>query len=59
MAARLKRVEENLEAAMGQLDQRPVIPYNRMAEWGTNGRIKPDAAIHSPFIRRKQYLTLE
>jgi len=36
-----------------------VIPFNRMAEWGTDGRIKPDAAIHSPFIRRRQKLDLE
>jgi NAD(P)H dehydrogenase (quinone) len=59
VTARLKRVEENLATAMGQLDQRPVIPFNCMAEWGTNGRIKPDAAVHSPFIRRKQILALE
>jgi NAD(P)H dehydrogenase (quinone) len=59
VAARLKRVEENLASAMDQLDQRPIIPFNRMAEWGTNGRIKSDAAVHSPFIRRKQRLTLE
>ena len=57
--ARLKRIEENLEAELGGLDRRPAIPFNRMEEWGADGRIKPGAAIHSPFIRRKQTLALE
>ena len=59
VTARLQRIEEDLYAEMGQLDRRPSIPFNRVAEWGTDGRIKPGAAIHSPFIRRKQSLALE
>jgi len=59
VAARLKRVEEDLRAALGQLDRRPAIPFNRMAEWGANGRIRPEAAVHSPFIRKRQVLALE
>ncbi|HVR65758.1 MAG TPA: hypothetical protein VMT98_03920 [Verrucomicrobiae bacterium] len=59
MTARLKRIEEDLHAETAQLDRRPSIPFNRMEEWGADGRIKPGAAIHSPFIRRKQMLTLE
>jgi NAD(P)H dehydrogenase (quinone) len=43
--ARLKRVEENLGARLRGLDQVPLIPFNRMAEW--------------PFIRRRQQLDLE
>ena len=57
--ARLKRVEANLADALGSLDRRAVIPFNRMAEWGANGRIVAEAAVHSPFIRRKQQLELE
>jgi NAD(P)H dehydrogenase (quinone) len=57
--ARLQRVEENLGAALGELSQRAVVPFNRMAEWGPNGRITAAAAIYSPFIRRKQQLDLE
>jgi NAD(P)H dehydrogenase (quinone) len=57
--ARLQRVEENLGAALAELSQRAVVPFNRMAEWGANGRITAAAAIHSPFIRRKQHLDLE
>ena len=36
-----------------------VIPFNRMAEWGADGRIVEEAAVHSPFVRRKQHLDLE
>lgn len=57
--ARLKRVEETLDATLRKLDQIAVIPFNRMAEWGANGRIMPEAAVHSPFVRRRQRLDLE
>jgi NAD(P)H dehydrogenase (quinone) len=56
--ARLRAVENDLKATLGDLDRRPIIPYNRMAEWGADGRIKPDAPVHSPFMRRKQHLAL-
>ena len=57
--ARLRRVEEDLSAQLGRLGERPSIPFNRMAEWGADGRIVPGAPVHSPFIRRKQRLELE
>ena len=57
--ARLKRVEDDLGAALHDLDRRAVIPFNRMAEWGADGRIVPGAPVHSPFIRRKRQLALE
>jgi NAD(P)H dehydrogenase (quinone) len=56
--ARLKRVEENLGATLRRLDEVPLIPFNRMAEWGTDGRVVPQAPVYSPFIRRKQRLDL-
>ena len=59
LAARLQRVAADLAAALGELDRRAVIPFNRMAEWGANGRIAAEAAVHSPFIRRKRHLDLE
>jgi NAD(P)H dehydrogenase (quinone) len=55
---RLKRVEENLIDALRRIDQRAVIPFNRMAEWGADGRIVAGAGVHSPFIRRRQHLDL-
>jgi NAD(P)H dehydrogenase (quinone) len=57
--ARLQRVEADLGAALQELDRRAVIPFNRMAEWGADGRITPGAPVHWPFIRRKERLELE
>ncbi len=59
LEARLKQVEAKLGATVQELDRIAVIPFNRMAEWGADGRIKPEAPVHSPFIRRKQHLQLE
>jgi len=59
MEARLRQVEQDLDATLRALDQRPVIPFNRMAEWGADGRIAAEAEVHSPFIRRKQHLDLK
>ena len=56
---RLKRVEVEYLAALSALDQRRVIPYNRMVEWGANGRIVANAPVYSPFVRRKLELDLE
>jgi NAD(P)H dehydrogenase (quinone) len=56
--ARPRGVAEDLDRALRGLDRRPTIPFNRMAEWGANGRILPEAPVHSPFIRRKQQLDL-
>jgi len=35
------------------------IPFNRMADWGSDGRVLPNAPVHSPFIRHRQELPLE
>ena len=57
--ARLQRVAEDLGATLQGLDGRAVVPFNRMAEWGADGRIMPGAPVHSPFIRRRRQLELE
>jgi NAD(P)H dehydrogenase (quinone) len=57
--ARLQRVEDDLDAALRRLEERAVVPFNRMAEWGADGRIVPGAPVHSPFIRRKKQLELK
>ena len=46
-------------AILPRFDQRPTVPFNRMDEWGPDGRIKPGAPVYSPFIRRRQRLELE
>lgn len=56
---RLNRVTAELAARLRELDRVPVIPFNRMSEWGKDGRIMAGAPVHSPFIRRKQSLDIE
>jgi NAD(P)H dehydrogenase (quinone) len=56
---RLLGIEQDLERSIAELDRRAVIPFNRMEEWGADGRIKPGAPVHSPFIRRRRDLPLE
>ena len=57
--ARLAAIENGLVSALPDLDGRATIPFNPMAEWGTDGRIMPGAPVHSPFVRHKQHLDLE
>lgn len=57
--ARLQGVADDLRSQIVTLDQRQTIPFNRMAEWGIDGRIKPYAPVYSPFIRRREKLELE
>jgi NAD(P)H dehydrogenase (quinone) len=56
--ARLREVEASLAKALHGLDRREIVPFNRMEDWGTNGRIKPEAAVHSPFVRHRRHLEL-
>jgi NAD(P)H dehydrogenase (quinone) len=58
LEARLRSVEQSLRDELDRLEMRTVIPYNRLAEWGANGRIVPEAPVYSPFIRRKQCLDI-
>jgi NAD(P)H dehydrogenase (quinone) len=56
---RLKAIVADFRAALPRLDQRATIPFNRMAEWGADGRLAPGAPVYSPFVRRKPRLELE
>jgi NAD(P)H dehydrogenase (quinone) len=56
--ARLKGVTEDFRQALNAVDRRPAIPFNRMAEWQTSGRISEDAPVYSPFIRHRRDLDL-
>lgn len=49
--ARLKQVTADLIDTLNHLDGRQNVPFNTKAEWGDDGRIKPDAPSHSAFIR--------
>ena len=58
--ARLRTVVAEFRSTLsGGARERPVIPFNRKAEWGPDGRILPNAPVYSPFIRRKPRLELE
>jgi NAD(P)H dehydrogenase (quinone) len=57
--ARLRAVVQDLETGLGALESRPIVPFNRMEEWGPDGRIKAGAPVYSPYMRRKQRLDLE
>jgi len=57
--ARLGAIDEAWAARLGEIDGVPAIPFNRMADWGGDGRIVAEAPIHSPFVRRRERLALE
>jgi NAD(P)H dehydrogenase (quinone) len=56
---RLRGIVSDFRAELQRIAERPTIPFNRMAEWGADGRIRPEAPVHSAFIRRKKRLELE
>jgi NAD(P)H dehydrogenase (quinone) len=57
--ARLQDIAHDFHNQLAKLDQRQKVPFNRMAEWGTDGRIRADAPVYSPFIRHRENLGLE
>jgi NAD(P)H dehydrogenase (quinone) len=56
--ARLASVAADFAAALPAHRDRPLIPFNRMEEWGEDGRIVPTAKVHSPFVRRRHNLDM-
>jgi NAD(P)H dehydrogenase (quinone) len=56
---RLRAIVADFHAALPRAAERETIPFNRMEEWGDDGRIKPGAPVHSAFVRRKPKLALE
>jgi len=57
--ARLKAIVADFRATLPRVAERAVLPFNRMAEWGEDGRIIAGAPVHSPFVRRRRRLELE
>ena len=55
---RLGQVEKALIDRVRTLEKVPSVPFNRMAEWGADGRITDQAPAYSPFIRHRQALDL-
>ena len=56
---RLKGVEHGLASTLANIDRIAVVPFNTMAQWGSDGRIKADAPVYSPYVRHKQALDLK
>ena len=56
--ARLAEITEALRSDLRHVDERPKVPFNRMSEWGADGRIKPDAPAYSPYMRHRRELDL-
>ena len=59
VAARLAAIVAEFRAVLPRIGERATLKFNRMDEWGEDGRIVPGAPVHSPFIRRKQHLDLQ
>lgn len=57
--ARLTAIASEWANTLTQVEKIPAIPFNTMSHWGSDGRIKSDAPVYSPFIRRKQQLPLD
>jgi NAD(P)H dehydrogenase (quinone) len=56
---RLRTIVADFRAALPRIGRRDTIAFNRMEEWGPDGRLAPGAPVHSPYIRRRQQLELE
>jgi NAD(P)H dehydrogenase (quinone) len=56
---RLRAVVTNFCGTLPRFAEREPVLFNRMEEWGPDGRIVPGAPVHSPFIRRRRRLDLE
>jgi len=59
LPARLAGIERDIAARLDKLDAVPVVPFNRMSEWGTDGRIVPEAPAYTPFMRHRERLDLD
>jgi NAD(P)H dehydrogenase (quinone) len=56
---RLRAVVADFRSILPRLVERETVPFNRMEEWGPDGRVAQGAPVYSPFVRRKKRLDLE
>jgi NAD(P)H dehydrogenase (quinone) len=56
---RLLKIETDYVARLGAIEAEPSVPFNRMEDWGADGRIKPTSSVYSPFIRHREKLVIE
>jgi NAD(P)H dehydrogenase (quinone) len=56
---RLKATVAEFCALLPRAHGRAAIRFNRMEEWGTDGRIVPGARVYSPFVRHRRRLEID
>jgi NAD(P)H dehydrogenase (quinone) len=56
---RLQDTENTLASRVKNLDAIREVPFNKMSEWGADGRIVPTAPAYSPYIRHNETLKLD
>ena len=56
---RMQQIVSDFRAELPLMSERATIPFNRMDEWGSDGRVIQGAPVYSPFIRRKRRIELE
>ncbi len=57
--ARLKGIVGDLEARLQSIENESPLPFNRMSDWGADGRIKAGAPAFTPFMRHREKLEIE
>ena len=58
IAERLRSAERRLASTLTNLDAVQEVPFNKMSDWGQDGRVLSTAAVYSPFVRQRQQLDL-
>jgi NAD(P)H dehydrogenase (quinone) len=56
---RLLKIETDYVKRLNAIETAPLVQFNRMEDWGSDGRIKPSAPAYSPFIRHRKFLEIE
>ena len=56
---RLAKIQADYLARLQTIEEEATLPFNRLDEWGDDGRIKASAPAHSPFIRHRERLDID
>jgi len=59
VAKRLQKIQDDWVHRLQTIKNETAIPFNQMADWGEDGRIKPSAPVYGPFIRHRENLEIE
>ena len=56
---RLKNIPLDYASRLQTIENEPLISFNRMSEWGADGRIKASSPVYSPFLRHREHLEID